>query len=111
MGMIRYLRNSGGRSFWLAQSVKDEAISGQPVTVTGKANVANVKKIIESDGRYTIRNIAKFVGISLSLGQYLFWSVFWKYERFLSDWYSIYWQLTKKDTSTMQLLKVFPKLN
>lgn len=46
------------------------------MTVTGKANVANVKKIIESDGRYTIRNIAKFVGISLSLGQYLFEAFF-----------------------------------
>ena len=48
------------------ESVKDAAKSGQPVTVTGKNNVSKVKAIIESDGRYMIRNIAKAVGISLS---------------------------------------------
>ncbi|XP_062593106.1 histone-lysine N-methyltransferase SETMAR-like [Saccostrea cucullata] len=46
------------------ESIKDAAKSGLPVTVSGKTNVSKVKEIIESDGRYTIRDIAKAVGIS-----------------------------------------------
>ena len=46
-------------------SFKYAAKSGRHVTVTGKTNVSNVKEIIGSDGRYTIRGIAKAVGISL----------------------------------------------
>ena len=34
--------------------------------VIGRVNVSKVREIIESDGRYTIRDIAKAVGISLS---------------------------------------------
>ena len=39
-------------------SVKDAAKYGRPVTVTGKTTVSKVREIIESDGRYTIRDIA-----------------------------------------------------
>ena len=39
------------------ESVKDAAKSGRPVTVTGKTNVSKVKDRIESDGRYTTRDI------------------------------------------------------
>ena len=43
---------------------KDAAKSGQPASATGKKNVLKVMNIIESDGIYTIRDIAKaIVGI------------------------------------------------
>ena len=48
------------------ESVKDAPKFGRPVTVAGKTNVSKVKEIIERDGRYTIWEIAKAVGISLS---------------------------------------------
>ena len=51
--------------------VKDVKNSGRPVNATGKANVSKVKEIIESDGRYTIRDIAKAICISLSLAQFI----------------------------------------
>ena len=47
-------------------SVKGATKSGRSVTATGKTNVSNVREIIENDGRYTIRDIVKAVGISLS---------------------------------------------
>lgn len=40
--------------------------SGRSVTVTEKANVSKVRKIIESDSRVTIHDNAKAVVISLS---------------------------------------------
>lgn len=48
------------------ESVIDATKLGRPVTVTCKTNVSKVREIIETDGRYIIRNIAKGVGISLS---------------------------------------------
>jgi hypothetical protein len=48
------------------ESVKDAAKSGRPVAVKGKTNVSTVGFITESDDRYSIRDIVKTVGISLS---------------------------------------------
>lgn len=45
------------------KSVKDAAKSCRPVIVTGKATVSKVRKMVESDGRYTIRDIFKAVDI------------------------------------------------
>ena len=53
------------------ESTKETAKTERPVTVTGKANVTKVREIIESDGRYTIRDIAKAVGILLSLVHFI----------------------------------------
>ena len=44
-------------------SVKDATKSGRPVIATGKTNVSKVREIIDSDGRYMIREIVKAVGI------------------------------------------------
>ena len=44
-------------------TVKDTTQSGRTVTATGNTNV---REVIETDGRYTIRYIAKAVCISLS---------------------------------------------
>lgn len=39
-------------------SIKDAIKHGQPVTLTGKANISKIREIIESHGRYRIRDIA-----------------------------------------------------
>jgi hypothetical protein len=52
----------------------------RPVTVTGRTNVSEVREIIESDGRYMIRDIAKAVHFEAYLN----------YKRFLPDVYHIY---------------------
>ena len=55
------------RNFTLAKRLlKISQNSRQPITATGKINVSQVKEIIKSDGRYTVRDIAKAVCISLS---------------------------------------------
>ena len=48
------------------ESVKDATKSGLPVTATCKTNISKVREIIESDGRYMIREMAITIGISLS---------------------------------------------
>lgn len=48
MGLIKYLMkqlDSGKKFLTGTQSVKDSAKSGQPVTVTRKANVLKVRKM------------------------------------------------------------------
>jgi hypothetical protein len=53
--------------YWVAtESVNNTAKSGRPVTVTGKTIVSKVGLIIDNDDRYSIHDIAKTVGISLS---------------------------------------------
>ena len=42
------------------------AKSGRPLTATGKYMVSKVREIIESDGKYINRDVAKAVDISLS---------------------------------------------
>ena len=42
-------------------SVKDAVKSGRPVTATDKASVSKDRGIIENDGRYTRRDIAKAI--------------------------------------------------
>ena len=49
-----------------SEFVKETIKSGRPETATGKPNVSKVREILESDGRYIDRGIAKAVGISLS---------------------------------------------
>ena len=49
------------------QSVKNTPKSGIPKRATKNENVANVKEILEKDARYTMRDLARMVGISLSI--------------------------------------------
>lgn len=86
---------------------KKESLTGQSPSkiqqdmadmwLTSNANIFKVMHIIENGGGYTIRDIAKAVGMSLA-GCISFWSVYWKYERFLPDWYRNIdrWPKTKK---------------
>ena len=49
----------------VTESVKDAAKSERSVTATDKNNVSKVRETIESDGRYTVSDIANAVGVSL----------------------------------------------
>ena len=78
--------------------IKDETKSDRPMVVTGKAIVSKIRKIIRSNGRYTICNISKAVGISL--------------------WISVRWiphiltrdrSKTGTSSTTNTKLKMFPK--
>ena len=100
IGPITYLMRQfvfKGRNFILAKSDKDATKSLGPVTATGKTNISKVREIIENDGRYTICDIAKAVGILLSRVHFILkpsWkvrkSVVGKYGKFLPDGFLIY---------------------
>ena len=86
---------------------QDAANFGRPVTVhnkKGNLKISNVREIIQSDGSYTILDIAKLLAYRYHRCV-LFWSVFCK--RFLQYGYRMHWQMTKRVRA--QLLKMFPK--
>ena len=119
MGPIRYfMRQSVGwqRNFWLAQHRvrqtcnKDATRPVRPVTLMGNTNVSNIKEIIESDGRYTIRDIAKAVSISLSRMHFILKCIL-KVRKISARWIShilTRWHTSKKVTSAN--VKATPKI-
>ena len=48
------------------ESIKNASKSGRPKSATRKEIVSKIKEIIEGDARFTVRDIARKVGISLS---------------------------------------------
>ena len=48
------------------ESIKNEPKSGRPKFASRKEIVSKIKEIIEGDARFTVRDIARKVGISLS---------------------------------------------
>lgn len=46
------------------QGLKDSCRSGRPKTAITKGNIAAVKNLIDEDGRYTLKYIARTVGVS-----------------------------------------------
>ena len=56
----------GKRNLSLVQSIKNAPKSGRPKSASRKEIVSKIKKIIEGDARFTVRDIAQKVGISLS---------------------------------------------
>ena len=48
------------------ESIKNAPKSGRPKSASRKEIVSKIKEIIEGDARFTVRNIARKVGISLS---------------------------------------------
>ena len=48
------------------ESIKHAPKSGRPKLVSPKEIVSKLKKIIEGDARFTVRDIARKIGISLS---------------------------------------------
>ena len=49
------------------KSIKNAPKSGRPKCVSRKEIVSKIKEIIEGDARFTVRDIARKVGISLSM--------------------------------------------
>ncbi|XP_062582211.1 histone-lysine N-methyltransferase SETMAR-like [Saccostrea cucullata] len=95
------------------ESVKDAAKSGRPVTVSGKRNVSKVKEIIESDGRYTVRDIAKAVGISLSRVHFILKRIL-KVRKISARWIPHILTDDQKKVriqTAKRLLKMFPNFN
>ena len=48
------------------ESIKNALKSGRPKSTSRKEIVSKIKEIIEGDARFTVRDIARKVGISLS---------------------------------------------
>ena len=48
------------------QSIKNARKSGRPKSASRKEIISKIKEIIEGDARFTVRDIARKVGISLS---------------------------------------------
>ena len=49
------------------ESIKNAPISGRPKSASRKEIVSKIKEINEGDARFTVRDIARKVGISLSM--------------------------------------------
>lgn len=52
------------------RSVKNATKSGSPKSANGDEMVSEVKEIVKRDARYTVRDVAQLVGISLSRAHY-----------------------------------------
>lgn len=76
--------------------------------LSDKSNISKIRKIIKSDGRCTIRDIDKTVGIYIFCGYISFWSGFSQVKTYMSDEYFIYCQMTKtvRIQTAKQLLKM-----
>lgn len=95
------------------ESVKDAGKSGRPVTATGKSNVSKVRDMIETDGRHTIRDIARAVGISLSRTHFILKRIL-KVRKISARWIPHLltdYQKRGRVKMAKQLLKKFPKFN
>ena len=77
------------------ESIKNAPKSGRPKSASRKEIVSKIKEIIEGDARFTVRDIARKVGISLQRFT-LFWRSIWKSERFLLDGCHICWLMSKR---------------
>ena len=58
------------------ESIKNAPKSGRPKSASRKEIVFKIKEIIEGDARFTVRDIARKVGISLSNGSPYFEEAF-----------------------------------
>ena len=85
------------------ESIKNAPKSGRPKSAYRKEIVSKIKEIIEEDARFTVRDIARKVGISLST-VHLILKKLWKSETFLLDGCLICW-LTSKRGNGLKWLK------
>ena len=77
------------------ESIKNAPKSDRTKSASRKEIVSKIKEIIEGDARFTVRDIARKVVISLSTFT-LFWRSIWKSERFLLDGCHICWLMSKR---------------
>ena len=61
-----YLMTQFGGGIRNLMSIKNAPKSGRPKSASRKEIVSKIKEIIEGDARFTVRDIARKVGISLS---------------------------------------------
>ena len=59
------------KEIWFRPEVENTPKSGRPKLANAKENVAKIKVLIEKDTRYTVRDIARMVGLSLSSVQFV----------------------------------------
>ena len=67
------------------ESIKNAPKSGRPKFASSKEIVSKIKEIIEGDARFTVRDIARNVGISLSTVQ-LILKKFLKVRKIIARW-------------------------
>ena len=67
------------------ESIKNASKSGRPKSASRKEIVSKIKEIIEGDARFTVRDIARKVSISLSTVHLILKKHLRKSERFLLD--------------------------
>ena len=48
------------------ESIKNAPKSGRPVTASCNKNILKITELLKNDARYTVRDIARIVGISLA---------------------------------------------
>ena len=53
------------------RSIKNASLSGRPKFASPKEIVSKIKEIIDGDARFTVHDIARKVGISLSTVQHI----------------------------------------
>ena len=95
------------------ESLKDNAKSGRPKTSSTKVNVENIKEILMKDGRYTMRQIACLVGISLARAHHIVKYVL-KMKKICARWIPHILTNEQKQTRVRvakRLLKMFPKFD
>ena len=95
------------------ESLKDNAKSGRPKTSSSKVNVEKIKEILMKDGRYTMRQIACLVGISLARTHHIVKHVL-KMKKICARWIPHILTNEQKQTRVRvakQLLKMFPKVD
>ena len=63
---VRRWKNESG-----VESIKNTPKSGRPKFASRKEIVSKIKEIIEGDARFTVRDIARKVGISLSMVHFI----------------------------------------
>ena len=67
------------------ESIKNAPKSGRPKFASPKEIVSKIKEIIEGDARFTVRDIARKVGISLSTVQ-LILKKHLKFRKIFANW-------------------------
>ena len=68
------------------ESIKNASKSGRPKFASRKEIVSKIKEIIEGDARFTVRDIARKVGISLSTVHLILKKLFKVQKFFLLEW-------------------------
>ena len=95
------------------ESVENAPKPGRPRRATAKENVSKVKEVIKRDARYTVRDLAKIVGISLSSVHFILKKIL-HVRKITARWVPhLLTDAQKKQRvkTAKKLLKMFPKFD